>query len=546
MHSSSPHGVALGAACGLYFPAAGRRAALICQAPAYEGLVARRGMAALARRLAAAGLPTLLLDYAGDGDGGPGELTPQAMSADAGRALDALLVAGAARVTAIGFRFGAAIAATLAARRCEIDELALLAPAVDGREHLREWRALARVMRKPGRDADAERLAPGGFALSPYFLAQAGRFDLAEPDLAQLRRIHVAAGPGGRKLEATAALWSAAGVAVELGRFADYDAFMCDATASRLPEATLAAVADWAAATRLPGPAPALAAAALEGPGWRETRWSSPDAGLTGVLTRPPRADRALVLLNAGRVPHQGWARQYVDLARRLAGEGVATLRLDLPGVGDSPEDERDLYDPAATPRLAAAFDALGEAGFGRIAVGGLCSGAYHAFHAAKADRRVDTVFVVNLPCFTLRATQKVELAVWGAAKRRKSESEAQAAADALTTSLPFAWRAAKQTLAALDSLLAKAGAATGRNLATRTALSAFLDRGGALRLVYAAGDDSIAEAERELGALLAEPGVDRLIVEDCDHEFTPAPARRALADWISAALADERGRAAA
>lgn len=541
MHSLSPIGVAFGAAAGLYHPAPGRRAALICPAPGYEGLVARRGMAALARRLAAAGLPALLLDYAGDGDGGEGELTPASMTADARRALDALRHAGAERVTLIGFRFGAAVAAALAAARGEVDELALLAPPVDGQEHLREWRALERFMRRPGRAPALDGAGLGGFSASPYFLAQAGAFRLCDVDLTGLKRILVAAGPGARSMEALAALWAASGAAITARRFEGYDEFMCDATASRLPDTAFASLVDWAAVSRRPGKAPALESTPLDGGVWRETRFACADADFAGVLTRPAQARRALVLLNAGRVPHQGWARQNVALARRLAGESVTTLRLDLPGVGDSPVAERDLYDPGQTQRLAAVFDALAAEGIDRIAVGGLCSGGYHAFYAAMADPRVDIAFAVNLPTFAMRATQSVELAAWAEAKRRGAAADRRAGAEAaegLAHALPLARRAAKQTLAALDSLLARAGALSGRTQATREALRAYLERGGALRLVHAAGDISLAEAERELGPLLAEPGVGQITVEDCDHEFTPAAARARLGDHIAATLA--------
>lgn len=547
MQSSFPHGVALGAACGLFFPAAGRRAALILQTPFYEGMVARRGMSALARRLAAAGLPTLLLDPAGDGDGGAGETTPDSMTADAARALDALLAAGAERVTLIGFRFGALIAARLAGRRAEVDELALLAPPPGGAEMLREWRALRAIMRKPGRD-EGEAFAIAGHVVPPAFLAQAAGLRLDDLDPRGVSRILLAAGPAMRGPEALTALWAGAGASVSAQGFVDYDAFMCDVTASHLPAATLDAAARWAAAAARPGPPLALAARALEGPGWRESVWRGADAEFCGVLTLPPRPRRALALLNAGRAPHQGWARQHVALARRLAAEGVATLRLDLPGTGDSPAEAGDLYDPGLAARLSHVFDDLEARGLGPIAVAGLCSGAFHAFHAAMADTRVDAVFLVNLLTFAPRPTQRAGLAAWGAAKRRSAGGEraaAGSAADDLEAAMPLARGLAKQTLAAFDSLLARAGTLAGRSAGTRAAATAFLARGGALTLAHAAGDASVEEAERELGPLLSAQGVTRLITPDCDHEFSPPAAREALAGLIAATLAARRSAAA-
>jgi hypothetical protein len=44
----------------------------------------------------------------------------------------------------------------------------------------------------------------------------------------------------------------------------------------------------------------------------------------------------------------------------------------------------------------------LQDLGFNRFAMQGLCSGAYHAFHAALADDRISALMLVNIPLFTL------------------------------------------------------------------------------------------------------------------------------------------------
>ncbi len=50
----------------------------------------------------------------------------------------------------------------------------------------------------------------------------------------------------------------------------------------------------------------------------------------------PPRRAALCVLVNAGMVAKSGPWRLYVEVARRLAHAGVATLRFDLGGIGDS------------------------------------------------------------------------------------------------------------------------------------------------------------------------------------------------------------------
>ena len=64
-----------------------------------------------------------------------------------------------------------------------------------------------------------------------------------------------------------------------------------------------------------------------------------PNETLTGVFTVPEaiNTQRPVVLiLNAGITHRCGPFRLHVDIARRLARAGFATMRMDLSGLGDS------------------------------------------------------------------------------------------------------------------------------------------------------------------------------------------------------------------
>jgi pimeloyl-ACP methyl ester carboxylesterase len=124
--------------------------------------------------------------------------------------------------------------------------------------------------------------------------------------------------------------------------------------------------------------------------------------GLLGVLHMPARrrADVAVVFLSSGLQSRSGPHRIYVKAARRLAEAGFASLRLDLPGVGDSDhcelEQTFDCHDPDSVPR---ATDVLAERhGVRRVVLAGLCSGARVAIKAAARDRRVDGVIAWSCP----------------------------------------------------------------------------------------------------------------------------------------------------
>src|SRR5205085_6183975 len=121
-----------------------------------------------------------------------------------------------------------------------------------------------------------------------------------------------------------------------------WNGMMADHQWTVVPDAALAAITEWVHAHTLARPAMRLAqatpAAELELPGARETlcRFGA-DSHLFGVLTEPgeKRDLPAVILLNAGSIHRVGPSRLYVRIARELAQDGFASLRLDHEGLGD-------------------------------------------------------------------------------------------------------------------------------------------------------------------------------------------------------------------
>lgn len=103
------------------------------------------------------------------------------------------------------------------------------------------------------------------------------------------------------------------------------------------------------------------------------------------------KANVGFILFNAGIVHRVGVHRVNVVLARRLALQGIPSIRFDLAGVGDSARaDGRHPYNEQAVIDIRAALDALGKAaGITRFVLYGMCSGAVHSYAAALADDRV-------------------------------------------------------------------------------------------------------------------------------------------------------------
>ena len=129
---------------GIYEPAAVgtavKRAAIVCYPWGAEYLYAHRTLRQLALKLSSAGFHTLRFDFYGTGDSGgePTDTNLAGFEADLETAIEELTeITGLTKVTLVGLRLGAVIAATVAARlRGKIEALVLWDPIVSGPEYL--------------------------------------------------------------------------------------------------------------------------------------------------------------------------------------------------------------------------------------------------------------------------------------------------------------------------------------------------------------------------------------------------------------------------
>lgn len=120
---------------------------------------------------------------------------------------------------------------------------------------------------------------------------------------------------------------------------------------------------------------------------------------LSGVLSEPTSGDVRAVfaLANCGFIPRSGPCRVYTELARTLAHEGVAVLRYDLGGLGDSIAARDGRLIERTEREVAAAVDCLAQR-FPNVpvAIGGICSGAEDSLRHAAVDERVQRVVLVD------------------------------------------------------------------------------------------------------------------------------------------------------
>jgi len=143
------------------------------------------------------------------------------------------------------------------------------------------------------------------------------------------------------------------------------------------------------------------------------------ESPLVGIITEPDTGVRenvpVFLFLNAGLDHRVGPNRLYVTLARRLVEAGVASLRFDFSGIGDSPVSRS--LDASADRGVNEARQAMN---FLERSVGaeafvplGICSGADIAFALARADERVAGAVLINPTTIPSAHTEEQSQEAW-------------------------------------------------------------------------------------------------------------------------------------
>ena len=408
----------------------------------WDELCTHRSLRAWAAAFADAGHPALCLDLPGTGDssGTPDDvLLVQRWSDAVTDAAEWLRrVHACTRVLAIGIGLGGMIATAALAAGAPIDDLVLWGVHARGKTLLRELTAFATVATAEITAAeghavpasDGESLEVAGFVLSEEVVRSLEQLDLSglaipEPSGRRVLLLGRDGIPPDRRLRA---LFEESGVELTSADGEGFGTMVTHPQFARTPDATIAQTVAWVGeATPARAAARAAGVSARVAPAERELVELACDGvailerpfdvthgndRLSGVLTTPADgvqagAPLAAVLLNAGAIRRIGPNRMWVEAARRWAARGVSTLRLDLLGLGDSDGDESgyvnnsEFYRPVLAEQVSSALDALQESGVaGPFFVGGLCSGAYWAYHAALADARVQALALINLWAF--------------------------------------------------------------------------------------------------------------------------------------------------
>jgi len=409
----------------------GGQGVVLCPSIGIEGEASQLAYRTLAVSLADAGCAVLRIDYDGTGDSvgsldDPERLVAWIASIDLG--LDYLRDAGAVSLHLVGARLGATLAAQAAAGRDDVASLTLWYPWTKGSQFVRYQRALRR-MYAVGESPDA----PGGsteipgFVLDPDLVVDlkaldtADRssqlpeavlvIDAADPETGEVTR--PAFGPAGCVRCTGTGVDALFGVELMRATVDDRDvaaitSYVMDREVPEVPRAIRPKIRQ-RARVETPGAVPVIEVPVAFGGGGlfgmlavpAETTDGLSLAGSTRVATTGgpvPRFGSAL-FLNAGSLHHVGPGRQWVELSRRWAAQGIRCLRMDIGGVGESPlhglPGELSSYPPGALDDVVEGVNYLSPGDSREVVLLGLCAGAFHALLAAPSTE-VGGVAVLN------------------------------------------------------------------------------------------------------------------------------------------------------
>jgi Serine aminopeptidase, S33 len=259
--------------------------------------------------------------------------------------------------------------------------------------------------------------------------------------------------------------------------------------------------------------------------------------GLVGVLTMPtkpnPNAPH-VILLNSGVIHRVGANRIYVSFARAFASAGIASLRFDLSGIGDSERRASigSLQEAVHADIKAAIDHVVSKRGASRVVLLGLCSGAFDAFDHARRDERVAAVALLDMPG-PFRNWSHLVYYVGARLFRGRAWRRSVKVRDSLNAFLGPTRGDRGDTPA--PSLPGIRGSRSHEDMSTQ--LLSLLTRGVKLAFVFTGGLEGSynhrLQFRLRFPSAASQPGVRVEFVPWSDHTLSTRKARGYLADWL-------------
>ncbi len=563
--------VVFGRCFGWLHNAEGSKGIVMCSPLGFEELGTRRSWRNLAESFASQGMPTLRFDYDGINDSLGVEEDSDRVTTWTINIIEAVKFLRATcnvnKIALVGLRFGATLAALAALELEDIDELVLIAPVVTGRSYVRElrlvadaWWAAASPMSHKEHTLDYVDVIGNRFYAAT--LDAFNKIDLRKLRVRLAKKLLIL-DPGRRPdIAQLSAKLAPLHTVNDYMTFDGLDDFLRDSVLSKTPQAAFDNICKWLGnggeAREVKAYTAALAPAQFLCQDFKETALKfGEDHKLFGILTEPidPSLQYpAVMILNTGPNLHVGNGRLSVMLSRYLSLLGVASLRFDLSGIGESDEINgrgSSLYTMDALEDVRAAADILSTISDKRgIVIVGLCSGAFLGFHAAVNEARISGAVIVNLQRFIWEEGTSLQVA--GKRTKRSTRFYVRAAmrkatwiriakgeGDVFSTLVTLAIRPFRRIFSSnrreLDDNLTNPGSLV-KKWTRRLS-----DDGKHIRFWYSEDDPGLSELEMYFGSsgkgLTSLPHIDIGILPGADHSLNSYAARKQFIAMFEAYL---------
>ncbi len=544
---------------GHLHPASGETGVVFCAPWGFDALCTVKFHRLIATDLARRGYPAIRFDYPGEGDSLP---------VDAGASFDAWVTGavraakelrsrtGCSRVLYYGMGIGAAVALRAGKQDANLAGYVLAASALSGRRYLRETGLREKVIEDGlaidfGYPEGSTVLA--SFIMDPRLAADLKTLTVSINDISAGLLALVLARPENTTDIEIAEQLRSAGAGVESIDFAGYGAMLDGVVTSPMPTALIGTIGDWFSRNiSQDNGSPAPQAADNEAPALQtETFREQPeiiDGRMFGVFCEPPSGGEkaVIILLNMAYAPHTGWGRIWVDTARTLAKRGIATLRVDLSNIGDSPADPRGtdqvVYSEDQLNDVHAVVRYVRTRTTRSILLAGICSGAHSALYAGAANPEVAGIVSINQLRLVLDPEEDVDTLLMAGArplsdyKRRAFSLSTYKRVISGEVNIPkaaanIASHARNRILRGVSPYLGgltKLGRLRGQLFGVLRRLE---DRKVPVTFISCRTDGSLDQQRLYFGKTLAGqrafPGLRHILLENADHTLSPPSVRQ-------------------
>ena len=259
---------------------------------------------------------------------------------------------------------------------------------------------------------------------------------------------------------------------------------------------------------------------------------------LVGIIHMPAHlpegAQTGLIMVSGGDQYRVGSHRMFVELARTLANAGIAVMRFDHRGIGDTAGDYHGFEYLNDDIRAAIVEFKRVCPTLNKLVLGGLCDGASAALIAVSDIREIDELVLINPWVHTSDLEARTRLVNYYASRLRSRDFWGKFFRGQIKVS--ESWRSLTGYMKMfIRSIFTLGKSSSDPESYVRQMLSGAREFDGPLYIILS-GQDLVAQQFQQLAtidrgwkAFMEKPGVQVAKIPGADHTFSISAERRAF-----------------